>query len=285
MASRENMLGEYLRAQRARVLPEQVGLAAARNRRVPGLRRSEVAFLAGISADYYLRLEQGRDRRPSQQILEALARVFGLDPTGTAYLLALTDQPPARSRRRARRETVPESIRMLLASLNLPAFVEGRYFDVLEANALATALSPRLSPGHNRIRDVFLDPEEQALYPDWEDTSARLVAGFRRSVGTDTNDSRFIDLVGELSLASEHFRSLWAQQDVQARQSWPVTIDHPLVGEITLNREKLVIGDTAQSLVLAVFHATPGTGSADKLAVLASYSAGGLHPTEAQGER
>lgn len=273
MASMENMLGEYLRAQRGRVRPEHVGLPAGNNRRVPGLRRSEVALLAGISSDYYLRLEQGRDRRPSQQILEALAQVFGLDPTGTAYLLSLTDQPAARSRKRARREAVPESIAFLLASINLPAFVEGRYFDVLAANPLAGAVSPRLTTGRNRLRDVFLDPDEQALYTDWDDTTARLVAGFRRSVGTDTHDARFIDLVGELSLASDRFRTLWAQQDVQARQNWPLAIDHPVVGELVLNREKLVIGDTTQSLVLAVYHPTPGSDSAERLALLASSSA------------
>jgi transcriptional regulator with XRE-family HTH domain len=273
MASRENLLGDYLRAQRARVRPEQLGLPGGNNRRVPGLRRSEVALLAGISSDYYLRLEQGRDRHPSAQILEALAHVFGLDPTGTAYLLSLTEQPEMRARKRPRRETVPETTAMLLNSLNLPAFVEGRYFDVLAANPLATAISPRLAAGENRLRAVFLDPEEQALYPDWDDTTARLIAGFRRSVGTDTNDARFIDLVGELSLASDRFRTLWAQQDVQARQSWPIAIDHPLVGELTLNREKLVIGDGLQNLVLAIYHPTPGSASADKLAFLASYTA------------
>lgn len=273
MASQETMLGGYLRAQRGRVRPDQVGLPAGANRRVPGLRRSEVALLAGISSDYYLRLEQGRNRRPSQQILEALARVFGLDATGTAYLLSLTDHPIIASRKAPRRETVPESINLLLCSINLPAFVEGRYLDVLAANPLATALSPRLATGCNRLRGVFLDPDERALYPDWEDTTARLVAGFRRSVGTDTHDARFIDLVGELSLASDRFRTLWAQQDVQARQNWPFTIDHPLIGELTLNREKLIIGDTAHSLVLAIYHPTPGTDSADKLALLASSSA------------
>lgn len=273
MAPRANLLGEFLRAQRGRVRPEQVGLPAGSNRRVPGLRRSEVALLAGMSSDYYLRLEQGRDRRPSQQILEALADVFRLDATGTAYLLSLTDQPTNPTRRRPRRETVPESIEMLLASINLPAFVEGRYLDVLAANALAAAVSPRLAIGRNRLRDVFLDPDERALYTDWDDTTARLVAGFRRSVGTDTNDARFIDLVGELSLASDRFRTVWAQQDVQPRQNWPLTIDHPLVGEVTLNREKLIIGDTAHALVLTVYHPAPGSDSADKFALLGSYSA------------
>lgn len=275
MAPLENLLGEHLRAQRARVRPEQVGLAGGGTRRVPGLRRAEVALLAGISPDYYLRLEQGRDRRPSPQVLEALAKVFGLDPTGTAYLLTLGGQPAARPRRRPRRETVPESTRLLLSSLHLPAFVEGRYLDVLAANRLARAISPRLAVGENRLRAVFLDPEEQALYLDWDDTTARLVAGFRRSVGTDTNDSRFIDLVGELSLASERFRQVWAQQDVQPRQSWPFTIVHPLVGELTMHREKLLIGDTAGTLVLTIYHPPPGSDSADKLALLAAFTSEG----------
>jgi transcriptional regulator with XRE-family HTH domain len=268
MAARDNMLGDYLRARRAQVRPGQVGLPDSGNRRVPGLRRAEVALLAGISPDYYLRIEQGRDRHPSPQILEALARVFGLDQTGTAYLLSLTEQAPARPRRRSRRETVPDSIGNLLASLPLPAFVEGRYLDVLDANPLATALSPRLVPGDNRLRAVFLDPAEQALYPDWEDTTARLVAGFRRSVGTDTRDSRFVALVGELSVASERFRTLWARHDVQPQQNWPITIDHPIVGTLRLNRSKLVVGDTAQSLALAIYHPDLGTESAEKLARL-----------------
>jgi transcriptional regulator with XRE-family HTH domain len=270
MAATENLLGDYLRAQRAQVRPEQVGLPGGSNRRVPGLRRSEVALLAGISADYYLRLEQGRDRRPSPQILEALSRVFGLDPIGTAYLLSLAEQPVTRSRRRPVRETVPESISLLLASINLPAFVEGRYFDVLAANPLATAVSPRLVPGGNRLRDVFLDPDERALYIDWDDTAARLVAGFRRSVGTDTRDSRFIDLVGELSLESDPFRTLWARQDVQARQNWPIAIRHPDVGELDLNREKMVVGDTNQALFFVVYHPVPSSDSAEKLSLLAS---------------
>jgi transcriptional regulator with XRE-family HTH domain len=273
MASGENILGDYLRAQRARVRPTQVGLPDGRNRRVPGLRRSEVALLAGISPDYYVRLEQGRDRRPSPQILGALARVFDLNSTGRSYLFSLVDQREIRPRRRARRESVPESINMFLTSVNLPAFVEGRYFDVLAANSLATAISPRIVSGENRLRAVFLDPDEQALYPDLDDTTARLVAGFRRSVGTDTNDARFIELVGELSLVSQRFRYLWAEQDVQARQSWPLTIDNPLIGEITLYREKFAIGDTDLGLVLAIYHPEPGSDSAEKLSLLASYVA------------
>ncbi len=269
MADDTNMLGEYLRARRELVTPDSAGLPEFGIRRVPGLRREEVAMLAGISADYYLRLEQGRDRNPSVQVLESLARVLQLDEAGTAYLLSLGSAKPRRARR-PRREAVPSGIRKLLDSLTLPAFVEGRYFDVLAANPLATMLSPRLMTGRNRLRDVFLDPAEQSLYPDWERATMGLVAGFRESVGTDTDDPRFVELVGELSLASDRFRKLWARHDVKVREGAPVTLDHPQVGELTLNREKLSIGGSAGQL-LVVYHADAGTANADKLSLLASY--------------
>jgi transcriptional regulator with XRE-family HTH domain len=263
------MLGDYLRARRELVQPGSVGLPAGGVRRVAGLRREEVAMLAGISSDYYLRLEQGRDRNPSIQVLEALARVLDLDQAATDYLLSLALPRPRHRRRRPRRETVPAGIRQLLDVLGLPAFVEGRYFDVLAANSLARALSPNLQAGQNRLRAVFLDPAEKALYPDWEQATARLVAGFRESVGTDADDPRFVQLVGELSLSSERFRRLWARHDVQSREGMPARIHHPQVGDLTLSREKLAIGG-AQGQLLAIYHAQPGTSSAEKLGLLAS---------------
>ena len=153
------------------------GRRAARTgvRRTPGLRREEVATLAGISADYYLRLEQGRDRNPSPQVLEALARVFGLDATATP-VPAEPVHRPARGARRPRREVVPAGIRQLLDVLGLPAFVENRMFDVLAANRLATALSPGIRPGANRLRSMFLDEGERDLHPDWEHAIGGMVA-------------------------------------------------------------------------------------------------------------
>jgi transcriptional regulator with XRE-family HTH domain len=159
-----NALGEYLRARRELVNPADAGLRVTGVRRTPGLRREEVATLAGISADYYLRLEQGRDRNPSPQVLDALARVFGLDATATQYLHSLATARPA-PRRRPRRELVPTGILQLLGALELPAFVENKTFDVLAANRLATALSPGIRPGVNRLRSVFLDPGERACFP------------------------------------------------------------------------------------------------------------------------
>ncbi|MEU9955078.1 helix-turn-helix transcriptional regulator [Streptomyces sp. NPDC050982] len=269
MTDRPNLLGDYVRARRELVTPEQVGIPVMGVRRVPGLRREEVAMLAGISADYYLRLEQGRDRNPSVQVLESLARVLQLDDDATAYLLRLGADKPRRRQRRRRKETVPPGITKLIAMLPLPATVEGRYFDVLAANALATALSPRLVAGANRLRDVFLDPAEQALYPDWENATVGMVAGFRESVGTDTDDPRFIELVGELCLASPRFSRLWARHDVEACEGAPKRIDHPQVGGLQLNRERLGIGG-AVGQMLVVYHPDPGTDSADKLALLAS---------------
>jgi transcriptional regulator with XRE-family HTH domain len=264
-------LGEYLRARRELVDPADAGLRVMGVRRTPGLRREEVATLAGISADYYLRLEQGRDRNPSPQVLQALARVFGLDATATQYLLSLSATRPAPPRR-PRREAVPAGIRQLLDALVLPAFVENRMFDVLAANRLATVLSPSIRPGANRLRSVFLDAEERDRHPDWEQATGGLVASFRASIGTDADDPRIAQLVGELSLASERFRQLWARHDVKALAGAPVRMRHPQAGMLELRREKLSIGDSGGQL-LVIYHAEPGSETARSLALLGSLAA------------
>jgi transcriptional regulator with XRE-family HTH domain len=267
-------LGDYLRARRELVTPADVGLPVHGVRRVKGLRREEVAMLAGISADYYLRLEQGRDRNPSVQVLEALAGVLQLDGTATAYLLRLGAPRPRARARRPRRETVPPTTAQLLEVIGLPAFVEGRFLDVLAANALATALSPNVRVGENRLRSVFTDPAEQDLHPDWARTAPRLVAGFRNRIGSDVDDPRVVQLVGELSLASDDFRRAWARHDVKPIQSRTIRMDHPQVGELTLALSKLAVEGT-DGQMLVVYHAEPGTRDAEKLAVLASLTASG----------
>lgn len=272
------MLGDYLRARRELVHPESVGLPVNGVRRVSGLRREEVAMLAGISSDYYLRLEQGRDRNPSMQVLEALARVLQLDQSATDYLLGLAAPKPRHRQPRPRREQVTDGIRHLVDVMELPAFVHGRYFDVLAGNALAAALSPNLQAGHNRLRSVFLDPAERDLYPDWVQATARFVAGFRESVGRDTDDPRFVQLVGELSVSSERFRKLWARHDIRTRAGGPTRLNHPQLGDLSLQGEKLAIGGS-EGQVLVVFHAAPGSSSAEKLALLGSLSsADRAHP-------
>ena len=263
-----NTLGEYLRARRELVDPKEVGLRVAGVRRTPGLRREEVATLAGISADYYLRLEQGRDRHPSGQVLEALARVFGLDAAATEYMLSFAAPRPKPRRARPRQETVQASVRQLLAAINLPAFVESRMFDVLAANELATALSPSMRQGENRLRSVFLDPAEHDLHPDWDRAAANLVASFRASIGTDNDDPQVAQLVGELSLASEPFRKLWARHDVRALAGAAVRMRHPEVGPLDLRLEKLPIGGSDGQL-LVIYHAEPGSESALALTRLA----------------
>jgi transcriptional regulator with XRE-family HTH domain len=269
--SHDNALGEYLRARRELVRPEDVGLPVNGVRRVAGLRREEVAMLAGISSDYYLRLEQGRDRNPSVQVLESLARVLRLDEAATDYLLGVA-APRPKKRRRPHKETVPPSIGQLLEVIRLPAFVEGRYLDVLAANDLATALSPSMRVGQNRLMSMFLDPADRAFYVDWEKSIATFVASFRQMVGADTDDPRFVEMVGELSLSSSHFRRLWARQDIYPRIEVPTRMRHPQVGDMTLSREKLaIVGVTGQRLV--IYHAQAGTESAEKLGLLSSLAA------------
>ncbi|MFI7586552.1 helix-turn-helix transcriptional regulator [Spongisporangium articulatum] len=273
-----NILGEFLRARRELVAPEDVGLPAGGTRRVAGLRREEVALLAGISADYYLRLEQGRDRHPSVQVLESIARVLGLEPAATQYLVSLA-APRPRTARRARREKPATGVGLLLGQLGLPAFVEGRYFDILAANPLAAAVSRNLVVGRNRVRDMFLDPYERSLYPDWERLLTTMVGGIRDRIGTDHDDPRFVELVGELSLGSEIFRQAWARHDVRAVHGKPVRMVHPQVGELTLRMEKLAVAG-AEGQLLAVYHAEPGTADAEKLALLSAMAVPQASPTD-----
>jgi transcriptional regulator with XRE-family HTH domain len=269
MSESTNALGAYLRARRELVTPEQAGIPDVGVRRVPGLRREEVAMLAGISADYYLRLERGRDRNPSVQVLESIARVLQLDDDHVAHLLTLVAEPHRPRRRRPRRETPPPGALKLLHSLIQPAFIEDRYFDILASNDLARALSPRLDAGGNQMRDLFLDPSEQALHPEWKQVTECFIANLRQAVGTDTDDPRFIELTGELSLASPRFRQLWARHEVRSQRGTPIRLNHPQVGELTLNRERLSIAG-AESLMLVVYHPDAGSGDAEKLALLAS---------------
>ncbi|QBI56421.1 helix-turn-helix domain-containing protein [Streptomonospora litoralis] len=269
MSERTNALGAYLRARRELVTPEQAGIPNIGVRRAPGLRREEVAMLAGISADYYLRLERGRDRNPSVQVLEAIARVLHLDDDHFAHLLTLVSESGRKRRRRPRKETVPPGALKLLDSLVQPAFIEGRYFDILASNSLARALDPRLATGGNQLRDMFLEPDQQRLYPQWENVTECFVANLRQSVGNDIEDPRFAELVGELSLASPRFRRLWARHEVRGQRGTPIRLDHPQIGGLTLNRERLSVGG-AEDLKLVVHHPDPGSDDADKLALLAS---------------
>jgi transcriptional regulator with XRE-family HTH domain len=271
-----NELGAFLRARRELVRPEEAGIPPRGRRRVPGLRREEVAMLAGISAEYYLRLEQGRDRNPSVQVLEALAGVLQLDAESTGYLMELA-RPRPRRRTTRRAERVPAGTLMLLDAINVPAFVVNRYRDVLAANPLAVALSPLMAPGTNRLITLFTDPRAQDCHPDWERNTADVVAQLRAEAGTGNDDTRLQSLVGELSLKSERFRRLWARHDVRRGGSDAGVIRHPQVGDLELRREKYAVVGTA-GLLMVVYHAEPGTVAAERLALLSSLVARGRGP-------
>ena len=264
-----NDLGDFLRARRELVTPAEVGLPPGNGlRRVPGLRREEVALLAGISAEYYVRLEQGRDRSPSAQVIDALAEVLQLDAESTAYLTALAG-PRTRRRPGRREERVPANLEILLRTVNVPVIVFNKYSDVLAANALARELSPGMQPGVNRLRALFADPAAQHYHPHWERYTAIAVAHLRAQIGTETGDERLQTLIGELSLKSDRFRQLWARHDVRTVQSGTFVIRHPRVGVLELLIEKFsVVG--ADGLEILFLHAEPGTRTAEALATLAT---------------
>ena len=266
-----NALGDYLRARRDLVRPEDIGLIPGGRRKVPGLRREELAMLAGISPDYYLRLEQGRDQHPSDQVLDALASALQLDPAAAAHLHDLA-RPRNRRRVRPRAERVPAGIAQLLGQLPVPAFVTGRYLDVLAANPLARALSPNFAPGRNVLRQLFLDPGDRELHQDWDRGTASVVGGLRERAGADPEDPQLAALVGELSIRSERFRALWARADVRHRRDGRSHMRHPQVGELFMRREKLDIAGT-DGLQMVIYHAEPGTESAQSLALLGSIAA------------
>ncbi|MFD4621193.1 helix-turn-helix domain-containing protein [Streptomyces sp. NPDC058475] len=274
-------LAKYLRARRELVQPAAVGISDTGSRRVPGLRREEVAFLAGVSSDYYVRLEQGRDRHPSEQVLVSIANALQLDEEATAYLVQLATSPSTRRRSSRRPEKVGDGICTLISTWPLtPAYVHGAYMDVLAANPLAIALSPFNVPGRNSILDAFLEAELRALHADWEETTARVVPYLRSVAGPDVDDPRLVEIVGELSVRSERFRKLWARQDVRHKATGISLLQHPQVGPLELHYEKLRIPGT-QGQTLVTYHALPGSDSEDRLRLLASLNDSARTPTNA----
>jgi transcriptional regulator with XRE-family HTH domain len=267
MVGNVNLIGEYLRARRELIRPEDVGLPGNGHRRVPGLRRDELAMLAGISTEYYTRLEQGRDRRPSPQVLDAIARALGLDEDAAAHLHALgVPEEPRRRPERVRPGVQP----LLNAWHNTPAYVQGPFQDVLAANRLAVALSPIFAPGSNILRSVLLDPAVQELLPGWQNRVSSLVAALRVMVGPDVNDPHLTDLVGELSVKSDLFRRLWSRHDAKPHPGGGVhRLRHPIVGDIELHYEKFAVTG-ADGQLLVVYRAEPGSPSADALTLLGS---------------
>jgi transcriptional regulator with XRE-family HTH domain len=265
-----NPLGSYLRARRDLVDPKDIGLPGGGRRRVPGLRREEVALLAGISSEYYLRLEQGRDQHPSPAVVDALARVLQLDLHATRHLHALSTRAPRHGSPAPDAGRVPSGIQQLITTswAGTAAVVLNRYMDVLTANPLAIALSPGNQPGTNAVRSAFLDPRMRSLYLNWGEMTIRAVAGLRALIGSSESDPRVVELVDELCAKSETFRRLWARHDVSPGGAGASQIDHPRVGRLELRYERLLLAGT-DSQLLVVHHADPESPSAEKLARLA----------------
>ncbi|MFG2574378.1 helix-turn-helix transcriptional regulator [Streptomyces sp. NPDC048481] len=267
-------LGDFLRSRRARIRPEEVGLPSHGRRRVPGLRREEVAQLAGVSVDYYIRLEQGRGPAVSDAVLDAVARVLRLDDTEHAYLRAV-----ARPRRSAGRPSAPRvrpGVRALLDSMErTPAFVLDQRMDVLAWNPLADAVfgySGSGPEGRSIPRHVFLDPGSRDFYPEWSAVAVQCVAHLRMLAGHHQDDRRLTALVGELSLKSEEFRRLWADHPVRECAYGVKRIQHPVAGLLTFPYETLAVAaDPDQTLL--VYTAEAGSETEERLRLLGSWGA------------
>jgi transcriptional regulator with XRE-family HTH domain len=270
----DNALGDFLRARRELLDPGELGVPDFGRRRVPGLRREELALLAGVSSPYYTRLEQGRDRNPSPQILNAIGRALGLDEQATAHLHRLAQAASVPHGTPPATEEVAVGVRLLLDGwAEQPAVIVGRYRDVLAANPLAQVLNPGFVPGRNLLRHVFLDPEGREYYLDWEQIAEGAVEGLRASAGTQPDDPRLTLLVGELSVKSEEFRQMWARHGVHARTSGRKSYNNPFIGLITLDYETFTVNaDPGQTMF--VFRAEPGSSAEHSLLLLAEITAG-----------
>ncbi|MEZ0065021.1 transcriptional regulator with XRE-family HTH domain [Streptacidiphilus sp. MAP12-20] len=273
---------DFLASRRARITPEQAGLPVFDgNRRVTGLRREEVALLAGVSVDYYIKLERGSARGVSESVLDALVRALQLDEAERAHLFDLAHalNAPARLQRRGPRPTVRPSVQRLLDSMEgVPAYVRNRRLDVLASNALGRALTAPAwalaEPDRpvNMARFMFLDPAAPDYYSDWERMASDVVAMLRTEAGRDPHDKALQDLVGELSTRSELFRTRWAGHNVRLHRTGVKHLRHPVVGELTLDFDALELpADTG--LTLIAYSAEPASPSADALRLLASWAA------------
>jgi len=272
MVTKGNALGDYLRARRGQVRPEDVGLIAGARRRVRGLRREELATLAGISSEYYLRLEQGRDKNPSAQILDAIARALQLDIKGTEHLHQLAS-PPGSRREQLDLETAADGTDELIDQFSMPAIVASRCLDVLAANPLARALSPGFTPGRNFLRWRLLEPAARDFFVDWDEATDVAVSGLREAAGSDPDDPRLRALVDELSAASARFRELWARAEVGYRPD-VVHIRHPDIGDVYLHPNRFNIPHSGGQHMLT-YRAEPGSESAAALEALRSLAAAG----------
>jgi hypothetical protein len=275
-----NEIRDFLVSRRARITPQQAGLPAyGGNRRVAGLRREEVALLAGVSIDYYTRLERGRAHGASDSVLEGIARALHLDEAERAHLFDLaraTAQAGPRGPRRPVPQQIRPSVRRILDSMTAtPAYVRNARLDILAANRLGAALFAPVLAGPaqppNNARFLFLDPAAPAFYPDWERQAQDVVAVLRTEAGRSPHDKALSNLVGELSTRSEHFRTWWAAHNVRFHRTGIKRFHHPAVGDLTLTYEALDLA-ADEGLRISAYSAEPGTPSDDALKLLASWA-------------
>jgi transcriptional regulator with XRE-family HTH domain len=271
---------EFLTSRRARITPQEAGLASYGSRRVPGLRREEVAVLAGVSVPYYTRLERGNMTGVSGSVLDALARALRLDDAERAHLLDLAHaaQPTVAPRRRRQpRERVRPAIQRILdAMTDAAAHVTNERLDILASNQLNYALYSQLFDGRvppvNAPRFVYLDPRAREFYLDWDRSARDIVAVLRSAAGRNPYDRELSDLVGELSTRSDTFRTYWAAHDVRFHVSGVKQLHHPVVGDITLNYERLELAADS-GLAIMTYTADPGSESEQALRLLGSWAA------------
>jgi transcriptional regulator with XRE-family HTH domain len=272
---------DFLTSRRARITPDQAGLPVygGTNRRVPGLRREEVALLAGVSVEYYTRLERGNARGVSESVLDNLARALQLDEAERAHLFDLARAASAggsRTRRPAKQHVRPIVQRILDGMDGVPAHVRNGRFETLAINRLGRALFSPMFEGRelpvNHARFLFLNPAAPDFYGDWERTANDVVAALRSEAGRNPYDKALTDLIGELSTRSEFFRTRWAAHNVRFHNTGVKIYHHPVVGELHLSYESLQLTD-GTGLVMSVYSAEPGTPSQDAMTLLASWAA------------
>ena len=266
-------LAEFLRTRRTRLRPQDVGLEPGPRRRVTGLRREELAMLAGVSTDYYQRMEQGRGVRPSEQVLDAIARAldFSAEETRHLHSLATAARTPVRRPHLHEPEEVPETTLRLLRSTASPALVVGRFLDVLAWNPLGGALLGDFTRRPRQERNLlalFLHPEADRTCPDRAATVAELIGMLRTQVAADPGHPRAVELVGALAVRSDEFAALWARHDVQEPTRGQMLVDHPLVGELNLDWDAYPIPGRPGP-VLMVCTAAESTPDAERLRLLA----------------
>ncbi|MGQ5639861.1 MULTISPECIES: helix-turn-helix transcriptional regulator [unclassified Streptomyces] len=275
---RSSEIADFLRTRRARVSPESAGLPAdGRARRVPGLRREEAARLAGVSTEYYTRLEQGRAAHPSPEVVDALARGLRLDAAEHEHLTNLLSRPGGR-RAPVSPQRVRQGLHLMLQTLDqVPAFVIGRRTDVLASNGLARAVLTDFEAlpiqRRNLARYYLLDPEARERTGDWEQIAAETVAMLRLEAGRCPQDRRLADLIGELTLKSPEFSTWWNDHRVLRRMHGTMHYRHPLVGDLHFSYESLQPpGDENQTL--CVYMPEPGSSTAESLRILSSWAPG-----------